>query len=175
MISSLFSESCIQISALRRSFIMLVFCILASTHTVKFSGEERVASEVNGPAFYTIAQKWVSSFTYISHSGDAGEWLAWDDYWHSTFYYLYLATSSRAEDQRSSGAQPCMPSIITGGLWNWRHAWPSSTKCRCLTGVKTPSTSLLVLLFECWNMHSGRFILLILKCFVYLLLLRKLF
>lgn len=32
---------------------MLVFCILASTHTVKFSGEGTVASEVNGPAFCT--------------------------------------------------------------------------------------------------------------------------
>lgn len=69
---------------------MLVFCILgASTHTVKFSGEETVSLEVNGPAFCTIVQKWVSSFTYISQSGDAGEWLAWDDYSHSTFLCFY--------------------------------------------------------------------------------------
>lgn len=77
MISSLFSESCIQISALRRSFIILAFCILASTHTVKFTGEETAASEVNGAAFCTIVQKWVCSFTHVSHSGDVGEWLAW--------------------------------------------------------------------------------------------------
>lgn len=147
MISSLFSESHIQVSALRRSFIMLVFCILASTHTVKFSGEETVASEINGSAFCTIVQKWVSSFTYISHSGDADEWLVWDDYSHSTSHYLYHATSKRAEEQWSSGAQPCMASIITSSLWNWSCAWPSSTKCWCLAGVKTPSSSLLVLAF----------------------------
>lgn len=149
-----FSESCIQISALRRSFIMLVFCILgASTHTVKFSGEETVSLEVNGPAFCTIVQKWVSSFTYISQSGDAGEWLAWDDYSHSTFYYA---------------------SIITSSLWNWSRAWPSSTKCWCLTGVKTPSTSLLVLGFWVVKYTQWKIYPFSSKMF-YLLLLRKLF
>lgn len=175
MISLLFSESCIQRSALRRSFIMLVFCIPASAYTVKFSGEGTVASEVNGPAFFTIAQKWVSSFTYISHSWEAGEWLAWDDYSHLTFYYLYLATSKRAEEQRSNGAQPCMASITTSSVWNWSQAWPSSTKCWCLTAVKTPCTSLLVLAF--WVLKYAQWKKIYpcgFEMFVYLLL-RKVF
>lgn len=166
MISSLFSESCIQISGVRRSFIMLVFCILASTCTVIFSGEETVASEANGPAFCTIVQNG-SPLSLIYPTVDTGWLLTFN------FHYLYLATSKRAEQQRSNGAQPCMASIITSSLWNWSCVWRSSTKCSLVWKPSPPHS--LFWLFECWNMHSGRFILLVPKCFVYPLLLRKLF
>lgn len=88
---------------------MLVFCILASTCTVIFSGEETVASEANGPAFCTIVQKWVSSFTYISHSGYADKWLAWDDYSHSTFITCILLP---AKEQSSREAMEHSPAWL---------------------------------------------------------------